>query len=353
MSQKRDSGLRFVAWPGLSVDAPANWDVAELGKGYLRLEREGPPDVGPQASGPPDSGPLASGPSASGQPQATRPADAGRGHAPSPWTEFRWERIRPPFSADKQLRRLGKAFPRVRFDAMRPGRNNALLHAAQALSARGLECTPFNWNATPEKGATASSTQPPDGRDSGHGLIAYSPAHELALVCQTNAPESGPEMIASARLYGAADLMPVNVFGLSARIPGSYRLDDFSFKPGHFRLVFRSTERGWLGGEKRVPDTRLVLDRVGPASVALKATPLSDWVEGLLKDLHLSQGLRREETPDRVVWLRASRSARKPACMVLARLDRETNKILCITAQGKTLPTEKELRTLESAYGTL
>lgn len=308
MSEKHTCDPRLVAWSGISIRAPESWEVAELGKGYLRMEK-------------------------------------GASHR----VEFRWEGARGRFDPEKQLKKLGRAFRKVRFeraDATHCPAGAMGKELQDRLSARGLHCTPFVWNLR------EGQAQRHEDR-TGQGMMLYSPQQEIALICQTNAPGQGAQMIDSLQLHGADGGTPYNVFGLWATAPAGYRLDNFSFRPGHFRIIFRSTERGLLVNEKRTPATRLSLDRIGPASVALKEQGLADWTEGLLKELHLSRKLRTSEAEGAVRWLRRARRGRRPACMVSAQLHPDTNKILCVSAHGRRLPEPDVFDQLEVSYGTL
>lgn len=214
------AAFKPLAWNGVSVTVPSNWDPAELQAFALR------------AAG--DTGPV---------------------------LELKWKRIQGGFNAEKHLAKVSKGLGgAVTTDP------SALpcgwAESAHTLAEQGITPLPYAWDI--------------DGAEQGAGAVLHSEATGCAALAQFVFRDDEDEALArtvltSFRSHPADGLVPWAAFGIRAQVPGNMELRNFSFNPGHFRLYFTSGK-----GRNR---TELVLDRLGPADVLLGRRTLAQYAD--------------------------------------------------------------------------
>lgn len=207
-----------------------------------------------------------------------------------PLCELKWRVVQGSFSFKKHLKRLSKgnkgAEMRPLPDDETPG---SWAQAVQKLEQSGLLAASFFWKGL--------------GHD-GMGAMLHNPATGLAVLVQffirgQHDLDVASEVLSSFRDHTNGKTIPWTMFGLTARVPSSYVLDTFSFKPGHYRVSY------WLPATKkgeRLPPGKgkgvsLIFDRYAPASVFLKGTSLEAWVadnmDGVPKSLNVVESGER------------------------------------------------------------
>lgn len=102
------------------------------------------------------------------------------------------------------------------------------------------------------------------------------------------------ELIGSLRLFGPAELVPYDMFGLQALVPGHLQLENQRFQPGRYRLGFctASGPRQWLE-----------LHSLGPAEVLLNGKSIRDWAARAFRKEIGELGLQ-PEGPYALAWSR-------------------------------------------------
>ena len=175
-----------IAWNGIQFNAPADWDVAELGLHYLLLENR--------------DGPV---------------------------LEIKWGRVRGPFSHKKQLRRLVRS-----------------QDARSAATLREIDC-PQQWEqALPSFIRICFAWA---GRNiRGKGIILYCPECRKTTFIQfyQKGPQPDPailtSVLASFQDHATKEGTVWAVFDIRAKIPKRYRLTRHRFLPGEFEITFAS-----------------------------------------------------------------------------------------------------------------
>lgn len=279
-----------VAWGGLSLSVPEEWEPGLLGPETLRLD-----------------------------------------HRSGPALELKWSEL-ASFDPARQVDKVAKNFKTVRF--MRTGQPGLPPDWRRAVEARASKRTltePFAWYD--EERATR-----------GLGAAVYFRKSATAVLVQfflspgDESCELPARVLASLSDHGTEETTPWAVFGLRAEVPARFRLASQSFKPGHFSLEFKTRKTGLLLLGK---PAELVLERFGPASVLLGphvktegGSPLSLWAKGQYKKA--LPGEQTLESPPELLRLSGKGSAR------LLRLDEAANKILAatLTRAGKNAPAE-------------
>lgn len=216
MEQYDQPDLRPLAWNGVWLQTPADWEPVTLEKHYLR------------AAG---SGRLA--------------------------VECKWQEGRS-VSNKKALSRLRKAVgdADLQLDAARMPQ--ALQPAFAALAEKGLDVTPFSWRLDATQGV---------------GALLFCPQCRRSTLLQCSGSEVDHELC--ARILGSfCDHAPdggkeYRLFGIAAKVPSGFTLRHFSFKPGQYRLEF-------AGGKER-KRVGIVLERVGPANVLFETGDFYAW----------------------------------------------------------------------------
>ncbi|WP_147819767.1 hypothetical protein [Salidesulfovibrio onnuriiensis] len=211
-----------IAWNGISLDAPPEWEPSILERDFMRLEQDG-----------------------------------------RPVAELKWRRVQGRFSARKHIRKLDRAFGRADIREASPG--PAWIEAAESLRASGLGVTLLEW-------------------EDSVGAVLHSPATGLAVLAQFPRPVAGAPVLASLRDHWGGATMPWRLFGIRARVPSDFLLDTFRFHPGRYGLEFRRPKRSVSvdarpGDFRRGPGASLVLERHAPADAMLAKQGFETWIE--------------------------------------------------------------------------
>jgi len=195
-----------------------------------------------------------------------------------PACELKWNVVQGSFSFDKHIKRLTK------------GHKNA------ALNGVGEDETPPAWTIALEKlaqsGIRAKSFIWQTDVTRGIGATLHNPATGLAALIQffihnEQDAADAAATLATFRDYSAGKTIPWAMFGLKARIHSEFRLDTFSFKPGHYTIKYWRPKAVKKAGQLpagKGPGTHLIFERYAPASVLLKDKPLTDWALEYLED---------------------------------------------------------------------
>jgi hypothetical protein len=229
-----------------------------------------------------------------------------------PVCEMKWRTVAGSFSFDKHLKRLAREYRdaevrAVPEDAPPP----AWVDAVARLVRSGLRAQSFIWRAGPHRGIGAALHNPATGlaalvqffmedrdgdsdgaRDSGNREAEGRAADILATFRDHTGPDADRRDPATRRT------MPFAMFGLRGRVPVSFILDTFSFRPGHYsvrywrpRRLRRAARDGRTGsgmgagkGAGKGAATRLAFERFAPASVLLKDQALAAWAATALPD---------------------------------------------------------------------
>ncbi len=219
------------AWNGLQLRIPATCRPLALEKNFVRLED----DHGPRL-------------------------ECNWGHAPAAFSMARMlkktaRRMRGAASMDASPEGV-RALP----DAFRA--------SLDALERRGLQTRLFAWRA---------------GERVTPGAALHDPKARMSLLIRAfPQDESGHELatLGALRLHGPEMPRPWRIFGIEAVTPPGLTLAKFSFRPGAFLLEFADGK-----------ETRVTLERFGPASVLLKHLDLRAWVAERLPHLRLDDAL--------------------------------------------------------------
>ncbi|BBD08188.1 hypothetical protein [Desulfovibrio ferrophilus] len=213
---------KTLAWNGVSLDVPPDWDPVELEAHSLRATGTG-----------------------------------------GLFLELKWERGTRGFDARKRLDKVGGEIAAGATHAEVPLQITA---AAEVLENTKIETKTFAWTAS--------------GKQQAAGLILHCPQAHTAALAQVVFPESMPpswgaaaRLLAGIRFHGTDGHVPWAAYGIKALVPGELRLSSYSFHPGHFRLRF--------AGRSRRGATELILDRLGPADVLLGNTALHTYTDKL------------------------------------------------------------------------
>lgn len=228
-----------LAWNRSSLLVPSTWEPGVLERDYFRLEENGRPVL-----------------------------------------ELKWRTREKRFSPEKRLKRIRRSFPEVEFRPLPEKAIPIWRPALDALTAQNLEVELFSFQ--PKNDANT----PP-----GCGALVFSPqSNRLAVAQFFNPPGGKPGELAAQILStyqerALEEWAPWSVFDINVHVPDMFFLSAFSFKPGHFRLGFKT-------GHKR--PVELILDRLGPASVLLKKQGLAEWAQAFYKDLAPRAHIREE-----------------------------------------------------------
>lgn len=176
---------KTVAWNGVSLRVPPQWEVSSLATSYIQLDDE----VGPAL-------------------------------------ELKWQQIKGHFSFTthlKKLTRLSTTTPGVDFQEIPLPQE-----WQQALG--DFEVKPFVWKSA---------------EVSGKGAILYCPECQKAILLQFFQRQNGDdysvplEILNSFRDHGESGMVPWALFGLRVLIPQRFVLVRYRFHPGHYQLEFQ------------------------------------------------------------------------------------------------------------------
>lgn len=176
---------KTVAWNGLSLRVPSQWEVSSLAKSYLQLDDE--------------MGPV---------------------------LELKWQQIKGLFSFKthlKKLSRLSTSTPGVDFQEIP-------LPQEWQQALRNFEVKSFVWNSA---------------EVSGKGAILYCPECQKAILLQFYQRQSGDdsraplEVLHSFQDHSEDGMVHWALFGLRVFIPQRFVLLHHRFHPGHYQLEFQ------------------------------------------------------------------------------------------------------------------
>ena len=173
---------RLLAWDGLSLSAPAAWEPARLGRGYLLLEDA----VGPRL-------------------------------------ELRWQRVAPGFAPDKALKRLAR-------------KKQLGQGSAHGLAVRSVLA------ALPGESKARACAPSAKGGQGGDALLFVLPGGATAVLAALHPrPEDAPAPDWPAILLSLVDSAPeaLSLYDIAARVPPGFRLAEFSFALGHYHIRYR------------------------------------------------------------------------------------------------------------------
>ncbi len=205
-----------TAWNGIRFSAPPDWEPARIGPAHLLMECEARPVM-----------------------------------------EIKWWKIKGAFSHKRSLRQLSS------LHGKRSGKTlkKRPLPPAWEKALGRFEPTSFSWSR---------------GAMTGHGVILFCPeccGAAMAQFFDANALRNGPavleRVLASIRDHASDDLVAWSVFDIRANIPQNFKLADYRFDPGKFKIGFKTKTQ------------TLVLHRWAPASILLKNKDLSDFLNTL------------------------------------------------------------------------
>jgi hypothetical protein len=207
------SPWKLLAWNGIRLEVPADWDPARMGRRFLLLEDEEGPTMA-----------------------------------------LRWEPISGRFDAHKTLHKLTRA---VGTDAEVAPNDAPTIWRNALKSGRGLgpETYGFGW------------------RD-GAGLLLFWPDLHIAALAgfygNPPPPTAGPVLAALGPVAGKPT-RPFQVYDIHARVPADLNLDRFQFVPGAFELAFSGTATRLL--LHRWGPASMLLDDDGLLSFARRRLP--------------------------------------------------------------------------------
>ncbi len=202
-----------LAWNGIQLEVPADWDPARMGRRFLLLE-----------------------------------------DAEGPTLALRWAPIAGRFDAHKTLCKLTRA---VGADAdATPNDPPAIWrNALKSGQGPGPETYGFGW------------------RD-GAGVLLYWPDSDIAALAgfygNPPPPTAGP-VLAALRPVAGKPTRPFQLYDIHARVPADLNLDRFQFVPGAFELAFSGTATRLL--LHRWGPASMLLDGDGLLSFARRRLP--------------------------------------------------------------------------------
>lgn len=207
-----------VAWCGLSLAVPEQWEPGLLDPGALRID-----------------------------------------HRAGPALELKWTRL-ASFDPARQIDKVARRFKTARFIRKgEPGLPPDWKRAVKERADKRTEAEPFAWleERTGERALGAA--------------LYFKPSRTAVLLqCFLSPGDESCELparvLATLADHGAAERTPWTVFGLHAEVPTRFRLASHSFRPGHFRITLAAEKRSLLPLGR---PCELTLERFGPASVLL------------------------------------------------------------------------------------
>ena len=186
MNRRNLNCWKTVAWNGIRVQVPSQWEVSSLAKTYLQL-------------------------------------DDGVG----PVLELKWQQVRGVFSHQDHLKKLARHSRSV---AVLSFQQTSLPEEwRQALRHFQAKC--FEWQG---------------GEVNGKGVVLYCPTSRHASLLQfyQRRDLGGSEVgllgvLDSFRDQCGQDMVRWSLFGLNALMPKSFELVRYRFEPGHYQLEFK------------------------------------------------------------------------------------------------------------------
>ena len=189
MNGRNLDGWKTVAWNGISLRVPPQWEVSSLTKSYLQM-------------------------------------DDGLG----PVLELKWQQVRGVFSHQDHLKKLARHSKSVA--GLRFQQTSLPEEWRQAL--RHFETKCFEWHG---------------GGINGKGVVLYCPSSQQASLLQFYqqgdlvSPEVHLGVLDSFRDQCEQDMVRWSLFGLSALVPKSFELVTYRFEPGRYQLEFKDRQQ--------------------------------------------------------------------------------------------------------------
>ena len=195
-----------------------------------------------------------------------------------PICELKWNVVQGSFSFDKHIKRLTKGHKNAALIGVTEAETPPAWTAAlKLLTNSGIRAKSFLWQIDDIRGIGAALHNPATGLA---GLIQF-------FIHDEQSEADAAATLATFRDYTNGRTIPFAMFGLSARIPAEFRLDTFSFKPGHYTIKYwrpRNAKKSGKLPAGKGPGTHLIFERFAPASVLLKVISLTDWTLESLED---------------------------------------------------------------------
>jgi len=185
MNNRSLDSWKTVAWNGISIRVPSQWEVSSLAKSYLQL-------------------------------------DDGMG----PVLELKWQQVKGVFSHQDHLKKLARhsrSVPGLHFQ-----HTSLPEEWRQVLGHFETQC--FQWQG---------------GEIQGKGVVLYCPASKQASLLQfyqqkgVDGSEVHLGVLDSFRDLCEQDMVRWSLFGLDALVPKSFHLVRYRFEPGHYQLEFK------------------------------------------------------------------------------------------------------------------
>ena len=261
MNRRNLDGWKTVAWNGISMQVPSQWEVNSLAKSYLQM-------------------------------------DDGLG----PVLELKWQQVRGVFSHQDHLKKLARHSRSV--SGLSFQQTSLPEEWQQAL--RHFETKCFEWQG---------------GETNGKGVVLYCPASQQASLLQfyqqrdLGGSEVHLGVLDSFRdqCECEQDMVRWSLFGLNALMPKSFELVRYRFVPGHYHLELKD-------GQECVD-----LKRWGPADLLLRESDLLHWFKKSCKELdwYRLTGIREDNYHGRPALYGKSRGSASPAARLWARISRK------------------------------
>ena len=261
MNRRNLAGWKTVAWNGISMEVPSQWEVTSLAKSYLQMED----GVGPVL-------------------------------------ELKWQQVRGVFSHQYHLKKLARHSRSVA--GLRFRQTSLPEEWRQVLRHFEAEC--FQWQG---------------GEINGKGVVLYCPASQQASLLQFYQQRDLEDAEVHLGVLDSFrdpcewkhDMVRWSLFGLKALMPKSLELVRYRFQPGHYQLEFKD-------GQGCVD-----LARWGPADLLLKESDLHHWFEKSCKELDWCKltGIREDDYQGRPALYGKSRGSDSPAARLWARISRK------------------------------
>ena len=293
----------MLAWNGIRFSCPRHWEVTGIRDRYMLLE-----------------------------------------DGDGPVLDLRWERTPENVSAETGLALLRKRSRKTGLVIDEPDR----LPADSSLIRHNdptVETAPFSWSTR-------------TGNTQGVGCMLRFPASSMTVVARFHREPTHTNLAAAAELcsslacFAPSQTIPWQLYDVGFELPGTFSLKSFSLQPGHYRFIF---ENG---------DSRLIMDRVGPASVVLKELSLETWVTGFhslakTKTYELRPASNGENSLE---WIARRKGDLIPArglsrllpltrfCRGRVWLPPHKNMLLCVTMTDKTPPDDTLFTEVCSSY---
>ncbi len=212
-----------------------------------------------------------------------------------PVCELKWSTVQGSFNFKKHIKRLVKEHKGVDMQGVSEAETpNVWAKAVARLSESGIILHSFVWKTQVHRGLGAVMHNPATGLAALVQFFITSPADEVVAA----------ETLSTLRDYSGGKSVPWAMFGLSGRLPAAFKLETFSFRPGHYTIKFWRAKSAKQAGKLpagKGPGTSLVFQRFAPASVLLKGTELDQWLRDML-DPTPHESVPMESSEAGVAW---------------------------------------------------